>query len=419
MTLLSKLRYKLLGLSALRFQSKELAIAGLEIDSMSRKIKILIMQPSHSPGGLEPTIRPVVRFLPKDKYEVHVAAPAGGTFLEGVKAEGAIPHPLPMDYSFWSLPLFVLSFRNFLRRHRFDLIHLHVARAGLLGSLGSLGTGIPIVYTAHSWRYPQKTNILSRMLFFWIERFICCRATKVTCISSRDYELASKKGLTPPEKLVIIRNRIDTARFEALDKNAALSLRRALAIPENGVIIGTIASLIDIKDPETFVRTAAHLRSIVDQAYILWVGDGDLREETLRLARQFGIEGRVRLPGYSSPEDIPKWLGLIDVFLLTSRSEGLPFSILEAMAARRPVVASSVGAIPEVIEDGVTGWLFTPGNPEEAAHCVWNAIQNPEKCEQMVEDAYRRVINYHSSPEEMAKAYRKVYEELLEGVASI
>ena len=115
-----------------------------------------------------------------------------------------IPHILSPTYTVMSLPIRVVQLRNLLNQHQFDLIHLHTARAGLLGCFSALGLPCATVYTGHSWRSEDKKNVLSNSLFVLIERYICSSVNMVTTICQRDSEIGIKKGLVASNKLVTI-----------------------------------------------------------------------------------------------------------------------------------------------------------------------------------------------------------------------
>ncbi|MCI2425059.1 glycosyltransferase family 4 protein [Candidatus Acetothermia bacterium] len=377
-------------------------------------IKMLIVLPSSKPGGVQEYVRSLVNLLPQDAFELHLAAPGHGSLFKALETEKVFTHHAPIDYSFASLPLSTLRFRHFVKAKQFDLVHLHTVRAGLLGCLAALGASWPIVYTGHGWRFEQKPNPVSQAIFYRIERFICGRATSVVFLSERDRKLGIESRLVDEDKAVLIRTRINATRFQTKTCNSGLSKREEFGIPSDAIVIGTVARVVYEKDPATFLRTAARLKPLIQNVYFTWVGDGELKEEVLELSRRLGIEDRFMVTGYRDVEEIPALLDLMDVFLLASRIETFPLSILEAMAARRPVVATDVGGISEVVRHGITGWLFPPGDDAQAAQLVLKALEDREKRHQTVENACQYVSEFYSPPEEMAKEYQTVYEQVIQ-----
>lgn len=378
------------------------------------KGKVLLVLSSSSMGGVQEYVLSLIRYLPKDTFELHLAAPGHGPLFRALETEEVTTHHAPIDYPFASLPLSTLRFRHFLKAKQFDLIHLHTVRAGLLGCLASLGASWPIVYTGHGWRFEQKPNPVGQAIFYRIERFICSRATSVVFLSERDRKLGIEKGLVSENKAVLIRTRINATRFQTKNWKSGLSKREEFGIPSDAVVVGTVGRLVYEKDPATFLRTAARLKPLIQNVYFTWVGDGELKEDALELSRRLGIEDRFIVTGYRGVEEIPALLDLMDVFLLASRIDTFPLSILEAMAARRPVVATDVGGISEVVRHGITGWLFPPGDDNQAAQLVLKVLEDRERQHQIVENACQYVSELYSPPVEMAKEYQNVYERAIQ-----
>lgn len=379
------------------------------------RARVLIVVPTSDLGGVSRYVRLLVGYFPQDAFELHVAAPGDGPLFGLLKNEGTSTHRAPIDYSRWSPLPSALRFRKFLEGERFDILHLHTVRTGLLGCLATLRDPVPIVYTGHGWRFEQKRGFLSKALFFHIERFICRRAVRVTFQSDRDGRLGIEKGLVRPAKVMTIPTQIDTRRFGKANSSEVALQRRNFGIPIDAVVVGTVARMVHEKDPGTFLRTAARLRSRIRNVYFLWVGDGELKDDAVRLACQLGVDDRFAIAGHRTDEEIPILLALMDVFLLTSRIETFPLSVLEAMAARRPVIASDVGYVSDVIRHGLTGWLFHSGSDADAARLVLEVARDREKRSEVVDNAHRLVSTSHASPERLAKMFQAVYEQAIRG----
>jgi glycosyltransferase involved in cell wall biosynthesis len=167
--------------------------------------------------------------------------------------------------------------------------------------------------------------------------------------------------IVPADKLRVIQNGIDLNLYRQPRETSRL--RGALGIPPDARVIGTIGRLNEIKRQDVLLRAFARVRQQVQDAHLLLVGDGPLRHELAALAAGLGLTKHVHFAGFQA--DTTTHLRLMDVFALTSRSEGMPQAAIEASVAGIPVIASRVGGLPELIVDGRTGMLFTPGNVEE------------------------------------------------------
>src|SRR5262249_55707283 len=177
------------------------------------------------------------------------------------------------------------------------------------------------------------------------------------CVSADIAREVRAHGIVPPGKVALIPNGIDTDRFaraEPAGPGDGLDFRRS------DRVIGTVGRLTEIKRQDVLIRAFARVAARHPESRVLLVGDGPLRAVLEALAAPLGVGDRVTFAGYRDRPE--RFLRLMDVFALTSRSEGMPLAILEAWAAGLPVVASRVGGIPEVVADGRTGLLFPAGD---------------------------------------------------------
>jgi glycosyltransferase involved in cell wall biosynthesis len=379
------------------------------------RLKLLFALPSADLGGVSQYLLWLVDLLPHDRFEIHVAGPTrDGPLFEILESKGVITHRTSMRYTAWSLIPALLRFRRLLRCGAFAVLHLHTLRAGFLGCLASTGLDLPIVYTGHGWRFEQLPGAVRPLVFRQIERSVCRRAAIVVALSERERQLGLKRKLVPEGKVALVRTRIDAGRFETVGRSTSPALREALGIPPDALVVGTIGRITYQKDPETFIQVASLLRASLANAYFVWVGDGDLKQSMLALAEELGVADRLTITGSKPADEIPSMLETMDVFLFTSRFEGLPISVLEAMAARRLIVASAVGAIPEVIQHRSTGWLFPSGDATQAAQCIREALTDRGLSERVAERAHELILRLYSPQTKFAQEYQAIYEQVSE-----
>jgi glycosyltransferase involved in cell wall biosynthesis len=188
------------------------------------------------------------------------------------------------------------------------------------------------------------------------------------------------------------------------------ALRKSLGILPDAQVIGTIGRLNEVKRQDLLLRAFAAVAQSVRGIQLLLVGDGPMRAELERLADELGIAAATHFVGYQSKPE--RYLPLMNVFAITSRSEGMPLSILEAWAARVPVVASAVGGLPEMIEHGKTGFLFPSGDHVALAQILQSALEDPKQAQYLREQGHARVRSCFSL-ERMAGDYQRHYLELL------
>lgn len=298
----------------------------------------------------------------------------------------------------------LLSLPQVLRAQRPDVVHVHGSRAGLLGTLSARAAGVrPVVYTAHAFAFRRKDYPVLRWAFVLAERATCALADHVICLTHGDLAAAKEAGI-PTSHATVIPNGIDLTRFTAGADRAVLGI--AQGVP----VIGMVARLVPQKDPMTFLQAARRVADALPDAKFLLVGDGPLRPDVESAARALGLEGRCLALG--ARQDVPQLLAVMDVVLLTSRWEGLPLSALEAMAAARPLVASRLPGMSEVIEDGLTGVLVSPGDSEQFAAATLVLLRDAPRRAAMGTRARRRVAD-HFSEERMIMSTVRAYRSAL------
>ena len=179
--------------------------------------------------------------------------------------------------------------------------------------------------------------------------------------NQHDFDQAIKLRIKPRKKLALVYNGIETYKLDLMSRDEA---RTKLEIPADKYVVGTIANLYPAKGLEYFIRTAYHFQN-KDELVFFVIGDGKERPELEALIKDLGLERKVFLVGQLT--DAFKYLSAFDIFILSSVKEGFPWALIEAMAAKLPIVATRVGAVSEIIEDGKNGLIVEPGDPEAMA----------------------------------------------------
>jgi glycosyltransferase involved in cell wall biosynthesis len=301
-------------------------------------------------------------------------------------------------------PELIGQLRRALRRLRPHVVHTHQIASLLYTGLAAGGAGVPlVVHTEHG-----KERYADRLKTRWLGRLAGRYTTRFYCLSRDMAAEVKAHRIVPPGKIRVILNGIDTACFQK--RGEAKALRHALGIPTDAPVIGTIGRLTPVKRQELLLRAFAQVREQVPRAHLLLVGDGPLMGELRGLAAQLGVAGATHFVGYQAEPQ--RYLHLIDVFALTSASEGIPQALLEAAAAGIPAVASRVGGVPEVIDDGRTGLLFPSGDQGGLTRGILTVLTDPGLARRLGEAARDRVESlFHIR--RMARDYHQQFLELL------
>lgn len=254
------------------------------------------------------------------------------------------------------------------RRHRPHILHTHTSKAGLLGRVAGLLTGVPLrVHTFHGHIFGGYFSSKTTRLFLYLERILAATSHRILALSKgqRD-DLSTRFKVCPRDKIQVV-----PLGFEHLEGLAAEApkrrgeLRGNLQLSPEAVVVGTVGRLVDIKGLDLFIDTAAHLHQVLPDVHFVIAGDGHLRSRLEQQALEVGLEAHVHFLGWR--RDLAKVYADLDLFALTSHNEGTPVAVIEALAARVPVVATAVGGVPDVLEGGRLGVLVPGRDPSRLA----------------------------------------------------
>jgi glycosyltransferase involved in cell wall biosynthesis len=318
-------------------------------------------------GGAHIHVRDLASWMRRNGHEVTVIVGGEGPYCDVLAAQ-SVPYiaskHLCRPISLFSDILAVAELRRIFRSLHPDLISLHSAKAGLVGRFAAIGLKIPVLFTAHGWAFTEGVSPGRARLFRMLERLAAPLAARIITVSDYDRSLALCAGIAPPERVQTILNAMPdvTARAEPGHNFGAVRL--------------TMVARLD--DPKDHRALLAALSSIRDKEWLLdLVGDGPFEPQLRAMVQTSGLEGRVRFLGLRT--DVDQILSESHIFVLTSNWEGLPRSILEAMRAGLPVVASSVGGVPEIVTEDETGYLIARGDVATLSERLAYLIDSPEE----------------------------------------
>jgi glycosyltransferase involved in cell wall biosynthesis len=301
--------------------------------------------------------------------------------------------------------------RSYLKRRRVDLVHTHSSKAGLLGRVAAFLAGVPaVVHTVHGWSFNETQARWQYRAFVELERAAARLTHRLIVVSNGDRERGLQLGIGRPDQYRVVHSGIDMEAFRHPTTGRAAT-RERLGVRPDEVLVGTVACLKPQKAPGDFVRAAAAARAHDRRLRFILAGDGPLRGEVESLARELGVGDVLRVLGWR--RDVADLLHAMDIFLLTSRFEGLPRSVLQAMAAGVPVVATAVDGTPEVVRHRDTGLLVAPGRPDQAAAAVCELAADAtlgRRCAR----AATRLLDHRFDIHRMVRDLEGIYLSLLE-----
>src|SRR5262245_20793244 len=394
-------------------------ITGLELPGtrvrvmgQTKKPRVLHLITSFEVGGTERQAVELLKRIDRRRFDLSLAALRleGPLYQEVAAIFPRVPQfPLTSFYNANAAHQ-LMRLRNWMVSERADILHAHDFYAGLLGAAAARLAGVRVVACQRHMR------LSDRRVHEWGTRLTHRLAHRVLVNSEaiRDHLLAG--GHIATEKIVVVRNGLSAAAERAALDNDGRAKRRSallreLNLDEGAKLIGLVARLQPVKGHRYFIEAAGRVAAAEPKAHFLLVGDGALRRENEEQAARLGINDRVHLLG--DRNDAALIPAGFDVAVLASLSEGLPNTVIEAMAAGAPVVATAVGGTTELIIDGATGFLVPPADADALARRILDTLRNPELSSRMAAQGRRRTLSQFGM-RRMVESIERLYDEIEE-----
>lgn len=375
---------------------------------------VRVLQVSKSTGGVGQYMKWLVRSLDKRRFEVTaVCLSDDGDKLaaELSQVDGTRATSLQMERYKINLLSDVLTWWQLfklIRREDFDLIHAHASKPGFLVRIAAALTRTPVLYSPHCFSFHSGVRKSKAWFYAQLERLAArLWTTRIIVLCQDEIELAKKFHVGFDGQFIIVYTGLNLSNFNGnIDRYA---IRQFLGIPPDVFLFGTVGRLSRQKAPADFVQAAAIIHVKYPDAHFVWIGTGELQDETELLVRSLNLQDVFHFAGQRN--DVPSVLHAIDCFVLTSHWEGFSLSVLEAMAARRPVVMSQVSGATEAVLNGETGLIVPIGDVKAIARALELVLSNPKKAEKMGQAGRHRVENFFTQTQMIADI-QKIYEEI-------
>lgn len=354
---------------------------------------------SDAPGGAQAHVRDLSAALLASGHEVTVLVGGSGPFLDQLRAE-RIPfrtlrhlvHPLRPGEDWAALR----EIRANLASLAPDIVATHSSKAGWLGRLAGRSLGIPTVFTAHGWAFTEGVPQPARHFYLLAEKGASLLSSRIITVSEYDRSLAIRLGVAPPGRLTVVYNGVPDIPRSLLADPAGQPVKLVMVArfsppKDQGILIRSLAQLVDL-----------------DWSLDL-VGEGEGRPQAEQLVRELGLQRRVSFLGERM--DVAALLSQAQLLVLTTDWEGLPLSILEAMRAGLPVVASDVGGVREAVTDGETGFLVPRRDEISLSRTLRRLIREPElraACGAAGHERYKARFTFQRMVESTLEVYRAV-----------
>jgi sugar transferase (PEP-CTERM/EpsH1 system associated) len=381
--------------------------------SNTSRLNVMQMTDVTGRGGAEKALADIALNLDRQRYNVTVCATRSAGNYQPLLDEAGIKTFVQGRRSRWDVGQWWKLVR-LLRSERVDILHTHLFGSNSLGRLlGRLG-GVPVVIAHEHWSTisPRQAQI---------DRLLYRLSSRIIVPSEASKQLVMQTEKIPAGAISVLYNGVDTSRYMPPSTEAHAEARREFGIEDGDLLVGVVGRLSPEKGGvDNLIRATHRLREQHKNVRLLIVGDGPFRAGLEKLDAELHEANS----GRASPiifagarQDIPRLLGAMDMFVLPSLNEALPIVILEAMAARLPVVATRVGGVPEIVQDGATGLLVAPGDEVELLAAL-NRLAEDKALRARLADAGREQVRARFTIEQMVRNLEIIYEELLTGMAT-
>lgn len=298
------------------------------------------------------------------------------------------------------------------RRERFDVVHTHSSKAGILGRWAAHRAGVPIVvHTIHGMSFNRTQSAPVRWAYRVLERRAARWTDAIVSVADAMTAQARAAGIHPRgNRYVTIRSGMRTSAFHA-SAVTRHAVRSAWGVPRDALVIGTVARLFPNKGYEAVIEAMPAIVARCPNAWFVWIGDGSHRDAYVSVVERLGLRGRLHLTGLVPPSEIPRLLNGLDVLVHASLWEGLPRVLVQAGLCRVPAVSFDNDGAPEVIENGVTGRLAPLGDVAKLAEAVADLANNPSMRKAMGEVAEMRLrtaFDHERMVSELDALYRQL-----------
>ena len=370
-----------------------------------RKIKLLQVITKLELGGAQLSTLDLVRSLDKDIYEIYLITSNSGILISEALSISKIKlyllsslkREINILYDLKSL----FELYRFIKKQKIDVVHTHSSKAGVLGRWAARLAGVKIIiHTVHGWGFHEYQNKIKKMLFIFLEKITALITDQIIAVTSHDINKGVSFGIGR-DKYSLISYGIDKDRFNCGYNGV---FRKEIGIDNSCFVVGMTACFKPQKNPLDFIFSAARITKHVSNVKFIMVGDGQMRNKIVALIEKLKLKEKFILLGWQ--RNIPEIISSFDVLVLSSLWEGLPIVFLEAMASRKPIVATDIDGNSEFVKDGVNGYLVKPRDSYALADRIIYLSKNRSLAQQMGErgkvilnqnfDLNRMINNIHA-----------------------
>ena len=372
-----------------------------------KKKKIKILHVAQAAGGVDRYIRMLLKYLDKDKFE-NVLVCSQDFHKEDYNGLVDYFEQIEMTRAIGASDLKATkAVRKLIKKYNPDIVYAHSSKAGAIARVADIGLRNHCVYNPHGWAFNMRCSAKKKAIYTMIEKIAAPFCDKIICISDAEKQSALDKKICKEDKLQVIFNGVD---IEAYENGAHGAVKRQdMNIPEDAFVVGMVGRISQQKAPDVFIKMAKQVKDEVPNAHFIIVGNGNQEDEIRKYAKDNGFSDSLHITGWV--DDPMSYVELFDVACLLSRWEGFGLVLPEYMMARKPIVASRVDAIPNIICDGENGLLVGMDDVVGASTAVLKLYLNNNLKSKLIDEGLKTVYK-KCDVQRMTRETEKLFEEV-------
>ncbi len=302
------------------------------------------------------------------------------------------------------------NLRKFFAERKFDVIHTHSSKAGIIGRAAAWKARVPVVvHTVHGQAFHPYEKAWKNRIYIAAERWAAARCHKIFAVCQAMIDQCVSVGVAPVDKYKVVYSGMAVERF--LDAVPEPELRSRLGIPQGVRVVGSVARLFPLKGYEYLIPAARAIVAAHPDVHFLIVGNGSMRDELEQQIADLGLTDRFHFAGLVPPHEVYRYVALMNILLHLSLREGLPRSVVQALAAGKPAVSFRLDGAPEVIIDGETGFCAIPRNIDDVVAATSRILSRPDLARKMGENGRKMVaekFNWRRMVDILENEYRQI-----------
>lgn len=371
------------------------------------KNKIRILHVAQAAGGVDRYIRMLLKYLDSDKFENILVCSQD---FEKKNYEGLV---ISFEQIYMAREIgvndikIIKNVRNLIKKYQPDIVYAHSSKAGAVVRVANVGLKNYCIYNPHGWAFNMRCSQKKQNLYRLIEKLAAPFCDKIVCISEFEEQSAIEKNICKKDKLHLIYNGVDVEEYD--NKICNHFERETLHIPSNAIVIGMVGRISEQKAPDVFIKTAKLIKQSVPNTFFIIVGNGDMEEKIYEYARKNGLEESLLITGWVN--EPMQYVELFDIAMLLSRWEGFGLVLPEYMMAGKPIIASRVDAIPNIIVDHENGILVNCDDENATFKATMELLENKLLLNKVVQNGITDVHN-RFNVRRMAMAHEKLFEQV-------